>query len=77
MIKINGEDIQIQGKGIDIAQELSGIFQTIRDNEPEMLAGVIAGWADILTEDTGNLNDDHFNAFYHLTLDWIELNEVE
>lgn len=77
MIKINGEDIQIQGKGIDIAQELSGIFQTIRDNEPEMLAGVIAGWAEILTTDTENFNDDHFTAFYHLTLDWLELNEVD
>lgn len=77
MIKSDHKETVIAGKGIDILCELSSIFSTVRDESPETLAGVIAGWSDILKKDMPNLDKPNFIAATKFTEEWIKANEVQ
>ena len=77
MIKIDNEDLEIRGIGIEIVQEFCGIIQGIRAGQPEMLAGVMMAWTDILAKDLEHVNIDLAKRIGNVAADWIELNEVE
>lgn len=77
MIKIDNKDLEIRGKGVDIVQEFCSIIQGIRVEQPEMLAGVMMAWTDIMAKDLEHVNIDLAKMIGNVAADWIELNEVE
>ena len=77
MIKLEKGIVEITGTGLDLAQELCAIFYAIREEQPEMLAGVITGWSDVLESDIPTLDRRIATGFCKIAVDWIELNEVE
>lgn len=77
MIKICDEECEIRGKGIDIIQEFCGIIRTIREEQPEVLAGVFMAWSDILMNDLTEIDRDMAHEISKVAYSWIELNEVE
>lgn len=77
MIKTDGKETLIAGTGLDILNELSCIFSTVREESPETLTAVIAGWSDILAKDLPTLDMKILTAATHFTEQWIEINEVK
>lgn len=77
MIKINDNECEIQGKGVDIVQEFCCLIRVIREEQPEMLTGVLVAWMDILMKDSCTMDRKLANSICHVAESWIELNEVE
>lgn len=77
MIKIENDEIEIRGQGLDIIQEFCGIIQAVRTEQPEMLAGVMMAWTDILRKDLDNIDTSLADKIAKVALDWLELNEVK
>ena len=67
MIKSNRGECLIDGKGIDILYELNHIFQTILEEQPELLTAVVTAWTPAIEKRTDKLDRKILIGLYEIS----------